>query len=84
MPHTFTNLLAHVVFSTKGRAALIPDAIRPQLHAYIGGIVRELGGTALLVNGAADHVHAARPSPGHAHHDGMHARGKDQFVAMGS
>ncbi len=58
MPHTFTNLLAHVIFSTKERAALIPDAIRPQVHACIGGIIRELGGTALLVNGVADHVHA--------------------------
>jgi putative transposase len=57
MPHTFTNLLTHVVFGTKDRAPLINDELRPQLHAYLGGIVRELRGTAFIVNGTADHVH---------------------------
>ena len=57
MPHTFTNLLTHVVFGTKDRASLIKADFRPQLHAYLGGIVRELGGSAFAVNGTADHVH---------------------------
>jgi REP element-mobilizing transposase RayT len=57
MPHTFTNLLTHVVFSTKDRAPLIKDEMRAQLHAYLGGIVREMQGTAFIVNGTTDHVH---------------------------
>ncbi|HKP72275.1 MAG TPA: IS200/IS605 family transposase [Pyrinomonadaceae bacterium] len=57
MPHTFTNLLTHVIFSTKDRAPLITADLKPQLHAYMGGIVRELRGKALIVNGTADHVH---------------------------
>ncbi|MCA1630941.1 MAG: IS200/IS605 family transposase [Acidobacteria bacterium] len=57
MPHTFANLLTHIVFSTKDRAPLIKPETRPRLHAYLGGIVREEQGTAFAVNGTADHVH---------------------------
>ena len=31
--------------------------MRPRLHAYLGGIVRELHAKAVIVNGTADHVH---------------------------
>jgi putative transposase len=57
MAHTFTNLLSHVTFSTAERAPFLRDALRPPLFAYMGGIVRELGGNAILINGALDHVH---------------------------
>jgi REP element-mobilizing transposase RayT len=57
MAHTFTNLLTHVIFSTKDRTPSIDAELRPQLFAYMGGIVREHNGTALMVNGTADHVH---------------------------
>ena len=58
MAHTFTNLWFHVIFGTKGRVPLIDADIRGPLHAYLGGIVRELNGIAIGVNGTADHVHA--------------------------
>lgn len=57
MAHTAANLVIHVIFSTKGRRPFIAPEIRDDLLAYLGGIVRELGGTALIVNGTADHVH---------------------------
>jgi REP element-mobilizing transposase RayT len=57
MAHTFTNLLTHVVFSTKGHHPEIDSEIRPRLMAYLGGIVRELKGHPMTINGAADHVH---------------------------
>jgi len=57
MSHTHTNLLTHIIFSTKDRMPLIDSDVKPRLHAYIGGIVRELKGTALSVNGTTDHVH---------------------------
>src|SRR5215813_4901355 len=57
MPHSFTNLLTHIVFSTKGRIPQINQELKPQLLAYMGGIVREIHGAALLINGTADHVH---------------------------
>ena len=36
---------------------LIDADIKLRLHAYLGGIVRELGGTALIIGGTNDHVH---------------------------
>jgi putative transposase len=58
-----TNLLYHIVFATKERAPMITKALRPELHAYLGGIVRKLGGTALEVNGVADHLHLLAAIP---------------------
>ena len=57
MPHTFTNLITHVIFGTKDRVPELDVNLRPQLHAYVGGIIREIGGTPLIVNGVADHLH---------------------------
>ena len=36
---------------------MLDAELKPRLFAYMGGIIRELGGTALLINGPADHVH---------------------------
>ena len=57
MAHTFTSLTYHLIFSTKGRIACISPDLKPDLSAYLGGIIRELGGKALIVNGMEDHVH---------------------------
>jgi putative transposase len=37
---------------------MIDAAWRADLHAYIGGTIRGLGGVPLAVGGVADHVHA--------------------------
>ena len=57
MASTLTNLLYHVVFSTKGRLPLITGEIRDPLYRYIGGIIRNQGGTLIEIGGVADHVH---------------------------
>lgn len=57
MSHTYTNLLTHIVFSTKERLPLITNAIKPELLAYIGGLAKELKGKPIIVNGMNDHVH---------------------------
>ena len=57
MAHTFTNLQTHIIFSTKDRLPLIKPELKPDLLAYMGGIVRELQGKAVTINGTADHVH---------------------------
>jgi putative transposase len=36
---------------------MINDEIRSQFYAYIGGIVRGIGGIALEINGMDDHIH---------------------------
>ena len=57
MGHTHTNLMFHIVFSTKERVPMLDADLKPRLFAYMGGIFRELGGTALLIKCPADHVH---------------------------
>ncbi len=57
MANTLTNLLYHVVFSTKDREPLIRDAFRDELEKYIAGIIRNEGGIQLGIGGVADHIH---------------------------
>ncbi|MHB8636799.1 MAG: IS200/IS605 family transposase [Fimbriimonadaceae bacterium] len=57
MPSTYTSLKYHIVFSTKNRSALISPSWQDELHAYLGGVMRGLGGIALAVGGVSDHVH---------------------------
>jgi putative transposase len=57
MASTLTKLLIHVTFSTKHRAATIPQALEPNLYAYIGGICRRMESPLLAMGGVADHVH---------------------------
>lgn len=57
MPGSFTQILLHIVFSTKHREAMITDEIRERLYAYIGGIVRAEQGTLYAIGGVEDHVH---------------------------
>jgi REP element-mobilizing transposase RayT len=66
MTHTSGNILLHFIFSTQGRRPLIKADFRTDLLAYIGGIIREMDGTAVIVNGTADHVHMlVRIRPAH-------------------
>ncbi len=39
MADTYTQLYVHIVFSVKGRHALIPKEHKPELHKYITGII---------------------------------------------
>jgi putative transposase len=57
MPSTHTNLLYHLVFSTKCRIPLITPNVEDELYNYIGGIIRGEGGTMLEIGGIAEHVH---------------------------
>lgn len=58
MGHTYTNILVHVIFSTKDRAQSLVDDLRPRLYEYMAGIARHEFGRALDIGGTADHVHA--------------------------
>ena len=57
MPQSLTLLIAHLIFSTKGREPLIDAELKPHLHAYMAAVLRDMGGKAILINGMPDHVH---------------------------
>ena len=54
---SYTNLLYHIVYGTKDRLPLITNELRPDLHRFLGGLVKDLDGTPLEINGVTDHVH---------------------------
>ena len=57
MAGTYSKLYYHIVFSTKNRQPFITPAIEDELHKYISGIIRNLEGSCIEINGAADHLH---------------------------
>ena len=57
MPGTYSQILLHIVFSTKHRQPWITEDIREALYGYMGGIVREEKGVLYKIGGVEDHVH---------------------------
>jgi putative transposase len=57
MSDSYTNLLYHIVFSTKDRRPLITPEYEVRLYDYIGGTLRRAGGISLELNGTEDHIH---------------------------
>jgi putative transposase len=57
MPGTYSQLLLHVVFGTKGRERWITPDLAARLYPYAGGIVRAEKGVLFDIGGALDHVH---------------------------
>ena len=71
MPSSWTQNFYHAVFSTKGRRAMIKPDVEDRIHAFIGGILRDLGCTAIAVNGMPDHVHFLARYPADLSHSDM-------------
>jgi REP element-mobilizing transposase RayT len=57
MAHTYTDLLIHVVFSTKEHAPMLTPAIRDKLFPYMNGIASNLKCKVCIFGGTTDHVH---------------------------
>jgi REP element-mobilizing transposase RayT len=57
MGHSYTNLLYHIVFSTKERYPWLDAETTSRLYEYLGGAFRSEGGAGLSLNGCADHIH---------------------------
>jgi putative transposase len=60
MAQSLSNVIIHVVFSTKHRTPWLHKPLRPRLHAYMATLVRGLERCdCFIVNGVEDHVHLA-------------------------
>ncbi len=57
MAQFLSNVLVHLVFSTKDRRSLIQDAEREELHRYFTGILRQQDSPLLEINSVADQIH---------------------------
>lgn len=57
MPGTYSQVLLHVVFSTKLREPWISPELAERLYPYMGGIIRAEKGVLYDIGGIEDHVH---------------------------
>jgi len=57
MPETYSQILLHIVFSTKRREPWITRDVARRLYPYLGGTVRAEKGKLYDVGGVEDHVH---------------------------
>ena len=72
MGSTLSNLLYHVVFSTKNREPSLIPAIRDDLYRYIGGIIKKEKGILIQIGGMPDHLHlVVKLNPAHSLSDIM-------------
>jgi len=54
---SLSNVLLHIIFSTKNRQLFIDDDIIPELYAYIISISASKGSYAHKIGGMSDHIH---------------------------
>lgn len=67
MSQSLSNIIVHLVFSTKDRRPLLRYGERGQLHAYITGILKNNDSPLIEINSVADHIHILfRQSKNHA------------------
>jgi REP element-mobilizing transposase RayT len=59
MPQSLSNVIIHIVFSTKYRTPWLVKPVREHAHAYIASIVRDMGCECYRAGGVADHIHIA-------------------------
>jgi REP element-mobilizing transposase RayT len=58
MPQSLARVVLHIVFSTKNRVPFLKDTeTRTRLHAYMAGILQDIGCDPILIGGVEDHVH---------------------------
>ncbi len=57
MPQSLSNLLIHIVFSTKNRTPFIEPVIEKEFHLYMLGICKKHGVSLIKIGGVEDHIH---------------------------
>jgi REP element-mobilizing transposase RayT len=58
MPQSLSYVHLHLIFSTKNREPWLRDpGLRGEMHAYLGGVSKELDCPPIAIGGVEDHVH---------------------------
>jgi REP element-mobilizing transposase RayT len=63
MAHTYSQLLYHLVWSTKNRQSLITNDFQNRLYEYMSGTFRSLKCHCILIGGMPDHIHVCTEIP---------------------
>ena len=59
MPQSLSNILIHLIWSTRDRRPCLDPSTREKTHAFLAGVVRQCECEAYRVGGSTDHVHLA-------------------------
>jgi REP element-mobilizing transposase RayT len=59
MAQSLSNVLLHLVFSTKNRRPCIDVELEEELFKYLGGTLRDCGCPSHKIGGTDDHLHIA-------------------------
>jgi REP element-mobilizing transposase RayT len=54
---SLSNILIHIIFSTKKRTPFIKSDVEKDLYSYIVGIAKEYGSHVYEIGGVEDHIH---------------------------
>ncbi|MEL6537129.1 MAG: IS200/IS605 family transposase [Bacteroidota bacterium] len=57
MANTHTQIYIQAVFAIKNREARIAPSWEKELHAYMGGILKQEGHSPIIINGMDNHIH---------------------------
>jgi len=57
MSQSLSNLLVHIIFSTKKRKQNIRPGIKTELYSYISGVCKKLESPVQQIGGISDHIH---------------------------
>ena len=57
MPQSLSNILVHVVFSTKNRENLLNNPIQTELYKYIAQICKNKNSLITQIGGTKNHIH---------------------------
>lgn len=57
MATSYCFMAVHLVFSTKERYHFLSGDLAKLMHQYLAGIIRNIKGDPLIINGMPDHVH---------------------------
>ncbi len=57
MPQSLSNLLVHLIFSTRNREPRLTPEVRSELHRYLIAVLQNHDCPPVQVGGTADHVH---------------------------
>ena len=63
MANTYTKLNIHIVFHVKSTGVCIKYEDLPKIFAYIGGVIRNIGGYPITVGGIENHIHILATMP---------------------
>ena len=63
MANTYTKLNIHIVFHVKSAGVCIKYEDLPEVFAYIGGIIRNVGGYPITIGGIENHIHILATMP---------------------